>query len=183
MHDISMRYLFKNEIGATRLWDGLPDPEQRPDLYRETEACDRRCIRVRVVPVSNRWATAAALVLHSLDAHVEAERDGRNGASVTLGSICVGPLRIDPENGDTWIDGRPILLTPTQQQLLKILARRPNRTVPYQTIAALLWGFDDLSGRHTLRVHLNRLRGKLGPAADQLTTVLGIGVRLGPALA
>jgi DNA-binding response OmpR family regulator len=42
-----------------------------------------------------------------------------------------------------------------------------------------VWGMDYLGESRTIDAHIRRLRLKLGPAADLLETVVGVGYKLG----
>jgi two-component system phosphate regulon response regulator PhoB len=93
------------------------------------------------------------------------------------GPVAFGRLRFDSAAHRAWVDGAEIDLTPLELKLLATLYERRNRV---QTRAALLdkvWGISaDLTTR-TVDTHVRRLREKLGPAADYVETVRGVGYR------
>jgi DNA-binding response OmpR family regulator len=74
-------------------------------------------------------------------------------------------------------------LTPTEYHLLCALAERPGVVVARQELTKRVWGYDDRGVRHSLEVHVQRLRAKLGvggPQAPQLLTQRGFGYCLVP---
>lgn len=72
-----------------------------------------------------------------------------------------------------------IALTPTEFSLLEYLAERLDRAVRREQISDDVLGLEE-AHESTLQAHVSRLRRKLGPDADRLQTVWGIGYRLSP---
>ncbi len=94
--------------------------------------------------------------------------------SVRLGS-CV--LNLDAHRltrGD-----QVIALTPTEFAVLRYLAERPDRAVRREQITSEVLGMEE-AHETALQAHVSRLRRKLGPDAERLQTVWGIGYRLSP---
>ncbi len=82
------------------------------------------------------------------------------------GILSGGGLVIDFANRGVTLEGSPVKLTPTEWNLLYLLARNEGREVPHQVLMQRVWGiekFDDLSA---LKTGISRLRAKLGDAAD-----------------
>jgi uroporphyrinogen-III synthase len=67
-------------------------------------------------------------------------------------------------------------LTPRERALLEVLLVSRGAVVSKQVLSERAW--DDPAGDHTVEVTVNRLRGKLGPAADALETRNRRGYRL-----
>jgi uroporphyrinogen-III synthase len=67
-------------------------------------------------------------------------------------------------------------LTPRERALLEVLLGSRGAVVSKQALSERAW--DDRAGDHTVEVTVNRLRGKLGPAADALETRNRRGYRL-----
>jgi hypothetical protein len=80
-----------------------------------------------------------------------------------------GPPRLDPRTHAATQDGRPPPLTPTEFCLLHHLMLNGGAVVPTRTLMKRVWGFDDPSGKDSVRVAVHRLRGKLnaGPPVAQ----------------
>jgi two-component system phosphate regulon response regulator PhoB len=87
----------------------------------------------------------------------------------------LGRVEIDMEARRAWVDGAPCGLTPTEFRLLVHLTDRVGQAVLREDLAALVR--TDQPVACTLQSHVSRLRRKLGPAADQLETVWGLGYR------
>ncbi|MBN9622496.1 MAG: winged helix-turn-helix domain-containing protein [Actinobacteria bacterium] len=71
-------------------------------------------------------------------------------------------------------------LTHRELQLLVLLASRPDRIMPRETIYETIWGKTAYEGDRSVDVYVSRLRGKLGDAlsgAETIHTHPGIGYR------
>ena len=92
----------------------------------------------------------------------------------------LGPLRIDHDSHQVWVDEEPLELTALEQRLLSTLLLRQGQVLRREDLLDDVWG---LSGDEvTLRAvdaRIKALRRKLGSAADLLETVRGVGYRLG----
>ncbi len=88
-------------------------------------------------------------------------------------------LHIDPVSREARIDGRRVDLTPTEFELLRLIAAAGGRTVTRERIVGVLWGVRWTGDQHALDVHISKLRGKLREAGTLgVTTVHGVGYRL-----
>ena len=74
------------------------------------------------------------------------------------------------------LDGEVIHLTPTEFDLLALLAVRPGTVFSREQLLAEVWGWRDGSGQRTVDSHVRGLRRKLG--ADLVRTVHGVGYAL-----
>jgi DNA-binding response OmpR family regulator len=72
-----------------------------------------------------------------------------------------------------------IALTPTEYAILEYLAQRLDRPIRRGQISDAVLEVED-AHESALQAHVSRLRRKLGPDADRLQTVWGIGYRLSP---
>jgi two-component system, OmpR family, KDP operon response regulator KdpE len=83
----------------------------------------------------------------------------------------------------TRCDGSIPRLTPTEWQLLEILARNSGRLVSHQQLLREVWGPAHQTGSNYLRFHLAQLRRKLEPEPSRpryLVTEPGLGYRFKP---
>ena len=62
-------------------------------------------------------------------------------------------------------------------QLLRFLIRHADAVVSRELIAESVWGHRRPIHNRSLDVHIARLRSKLGAAAQQIETVVGVGYR------
>ncbi len=83
-------------------------------------------------------------------------------------------LSIDARTRRCTVDGEPVHLTPTEFDVLVLLAREPGAVLHRADIATELWGWDDSS--RTLDTHVKSLRTKIG--AHRIRTVHGVGYAL-----
>lgn len=95
--------------------------------------------------------------------------------------ISAGPLRLEPESGMAWFQGRPVTLSRREVDLLAHLANVDGRWVPPHMLNERLYGLGEEIGSNALNVHIHNIRRKLG--AEAIETVRGLGYRLGWRLA
>ncbi|WEV79688.1 response regulator transcription factor [Janibacter cremeus] len=83
-------------------------------------------------------------------------------------------LVLDARTRRCTVDGEPVHLTPTEFDVLVLLAREPGAVLHREHIATELWGWDDSS--RTLDTHVKSLRTKVGHT--RIRTVHGVGYAL-----
>ena len=88
----------------------------------------------------------------------------------------VGELELDPAARMVTVAGEPVHLTPTEFDLLQLLAARPGVVYTREQLLADVWGWRDGSGARTVDSHVRGLRRKLG--AGRVRTVHGVGYAL-----
>jgi DNA-binding response OmpR family regulator len=88
----------------------------------------------------------------------------------------LGALRIDPAARRVTVDGEAVHLTPTEFDLVLLLAARPGVVFTREQLLADVWGWRDGSGHRTVDSHVRGLRRKLGPRV--IRTVHGVGYSL-----
>jgi DNA-binding response OmpR family regulator len=91
-------------------------------------------------------------------------------------ALALGPLEIDPAGRRVRLDGDEVHLTPTEFDLLALLAGRPGAVFSRDQLLAEVWGWRDGSGQRTVDSHVRGLRRKLG--SDLVRTVHGVGYAL-----
>jgi two-component system KDP operon response regulator KdpE len=96
-------------------------------------------------------------------------------------TIVLGGLEIDLPAHRVSLDGRPLRLTPTEFNLLALLARNHGRPVTSRELLRQVWGEDRASDVGLLRAHVANLRHKLEQgrrgAQAMVRTEPGIGYR------
>jgi DNA-binding response OmpR family regulator len=92
--------------------------------------------------------------------------------------VAVGALALDPERRRVEVDGEEVHLTPTEFDLLSLLAARPGVVFTRDQLLADVWGWRDGAGHRTVDSHIRGLRRKLG--ATWVRTVHGVGYALEP---
>ncbi len=91
-------------------------------------------------------------------------------------AIRVGALELDHATRRVEVSGEPVHLTPTEFDLLALLAARPGVVYTREQLLADVWGWRDGSGHRTVDSHVRGLRRKLG--AGLVRTVHGVGYAL-----
>lgn len=93
-------------------------------------------------------------------------------------TVILGILEIDSKQRVITVNNKNVELSPREYDLLEYLLRYKNEPVDRLTLLSHVWGgsIDELS--NTVDVHIRYLRKKLGPAADYIKTVKGIGYSL-----
>ena len=93
--------------------------------------------------------------------------------------LSVGPITLDAARHAVSLDGRPLLLTPKEFDLLQALLEAAGRVLSREFLLNRVWGYaraDEIESR-TVDVHVRRLRAKLGDAGNRIATVKSVGYR------
>ena len=77
------------------------------------------------------------------------------------------------------VQGHEIALTPTEFDLLALLAQAPDRVFTREVLMNKVWGYDYLGDGHTIDVHISALRKKIeiDPEQRYIKTVWRVGYR------
>jgi two-component system alkaline phosphatase synthesis response regulator PhoP len=86
-------------------------------------------------------------------------------------------LTVDFDAVVVTVDGQPARLTRREFELLRYLIHNKNRVVSRDRLLDRVWGYDRAVETRSVDVHIGRLRNKLGVAACQVETVVGLGYR------
>jgi len=92
--------------------------------------------------------------------------------------ITIGNLTIDFELLEVWRSGEKLHLTPSEFNLLAVLARHPGQILTYDQLMDHVYDRGENRNRHTLFVHVSRLRKKIESDPDEpalLRTKWGVG--------
>lgn len=104
----------------------------------------------------------------------------RQGQAKTEPVFETGDLRIDYAHRLVSVAGREVQLTPTEYDILRVLATNAEKVLTHHHLLKLVWGehYDDM---HLLRVNISNLRHKIEPDPTRPTyihTEPGVGYRL-----
>lgn len=88
-----------------------------------------------------------------------------------------GPIVVDLDAMHVEVDGEPVTLTPTEFRLLVTLLERRGRVQSRQQLLEAAWDIHVRIETRTVDMHVQRLRGKLGPGGEMIETVRGFGYR------
>ena len=91
--------------------------------------------------------------------------------------LAIKDITIDLENRIVSKSGVEVALKPLEFDLLALLAKYKNRTIPRERLLNEIWGVDYFGGTRTVDVHIANLRKKLG-LHEALKSASKIGYRL-----
>jgi DNA-binding response OmpR family regulator len=75
-----------------------------------------------------------------------------------------GPLRIDPQRRQAWVGNNELVLTPTEHELLVVLAREPGRLFARLDLLSAVFDSTHPGYARNVDCHVARLRRKLAAA-------------------
>ncbi|MFJ5303617.1 response regulator transcription factor [Streptomyces sp. NPDC088350] len=93
----------------------------------------------------------------------------------------IGAIAIDPVRRTVALDGREVVCTPGEFEILAAMAAEPERVFTRRQLLALTRGFDRYITERTIDVHVLNLRKKIEAVPRQpayLQTVYGVGYKL-----
>ena len=102
----------------------------------------------------------------------------RSGTAAPPVQLTFGRLVIDVRAREVQVDGQPAALTAREFDLLAFLAAHPRQVFTAEQLLDRFWG--NVGDRHTVTVHIGRIREKIEPDPRQpryLITVWGVGYR------
>lgn len=91
----------------------------------------------------------------------------------------LGNLRINPNDRHISVQGREVMLTPKEYELLLLLASQPQRTFTRQELLDRVWGCDYVGGARAVDDLVKRLRKKMRESGSDrnVRTIWGYGYR------
>jgi DNA-binding response OmpR family regulator len=90
-----------------------------------------------------------------------------------------GPIALDSASRRVTVDGREIVLTATEFDLLECLLRNAGRVMTRAQLKEQVWDFDFDAQTKVVDLYVHYLRKKLGAAGDVIQTVRGVGYSVG----
>ena len=89
-----------------------------------------------------------------------------------------GILSLDLQRHEVSVKGRNVDLTSTEFRILQMLASKKGWVFSRDKILDYLWGNEKTVVDRTVDVHIKHLREKLGPAANLIKNIRGVGYKL-----
>ena len=104
----------------------------------------------------------------------------RKGTRPTDSVLAHGPLRLDPDARQIFVNGTEVRLTPTEYAVLKLLMSNPARVMTKSLLLERLSEDTPDCTEGSLKMHVSNLRKKLRDAGadDPIEAVWGIGFKL-----
>jgi len=96
-------------------------------------------------------------------------------------TVQIDSLHVDFSTRQVRLSGNEVALTPTEYDLLRVLARHTGKVLTHRQLLRLVWGPAYEGELHLLRVNISNLRQKIEPDPTRphyLLTEPGIGYRL-----
>ena len=87
-------------------------------------------------------------------------------------------LCLDPQQRTVTADGRRVVLTYKEFELLQLFLSHPGKAFTRDQLLELVWGNEFYGETRTVDVHIRTLRQKLGSYGDCIETVRNVGYRL-----
>ena len=109
--------------------------------------------------------------LAELGARLRAATRSRNGSTPEEQLVQVNELTVDLASTEVCVSGERIALTPTEYDLLRVLARNAGRVVTHKQLLKEVWGITHHEDAHVVRVTVSNLRAKLGDDAGHQAIV------------
>jgi len=91
--------------------------------------------------------------------------------------VTIGPLTVDFTARRVLVDGKELDLSPKEYELLFYMVRNRGIALSREKLISDVWGYDFFGDDRTLDTHIKLLRRQLGPCADKITTLRGVGYR------
>ncbi len=96
------------------------------------------------------------------------------GTQSTKNALQIGGITLDNSEKSVTVDGEPVLLTPTEYEILHLLLQHPGKVFSPGEIYKAVWKDDPFGAESTVAVHIRHLREKLeiDPAAPRYIKVV-----------
>lgn len=101
----------------------------------------------------------------------------RRTMSALSATIELGGVKIDKTAHSVFVMGEEIYMSVKEFDLLTYLAENHRRTLSREKILDNVWNYDYFGDARTIDTHITKLRKKLGPCGNYLSTVRGIGYK------
>ncbi len=93
------------------------------------------------------------------------------------GRRTVGPITIDVERHEAYLNAKPLALTLAEYRLLSTLISRPGRVFTREQLLEKITGGEVYVIDRNVDVHIRAIRKKLGDEAEFIITVRGVGYK------
>ena len=105
-------------------------------------------------------------------------RKGSNESVNNKKRIQIAGVVLDETLHELRVDGELVILTATEFRLLKLLILRKNRVQTRENLLVNVWNYDTDIETRTVDTHVRRVREKLGPYANMIETIRGVGYKV-----
>ncbi|MDD3362462.1 MAG: response regulator transcription factor [Hespellia sp.] len=102
----------------------------------------------------------------------------RTGVPVSKDVLSAGSVEVDTKKHQVMVDGREVILTLKEFDLLELLLRNKNSVLSRDQLLTNIWGYDFGGETRTVDVHIRTLRQKLAAKEEIIETIRGVGYRI-----
>ncbi|MBQ6721885.1 MAG: response regulator transcription factor [Clostridia bacterium] len=95
----------------------------------------------------------------------------------TEDTVAIDGLTVNFTARRVTVDGQELDLSPKEYDLLFYMVRNRGIALTREKLISEVWGYDFFGDDRTLDTHIKLLRKQLGPCADKITTLRGVGYR------
>jgi DNA-binding response OmpR family regulator len=163
-------------VEVCRILRSRPDTKQLPIVVVSARTSEDE--RVRCLELGADDYITKPFSLRELSARIRAALRRAMPAPAAEGHVYSGArMTADFEAMAVSVAGTPVRLTRREFELLRYLVSNKNRVVSRDRLLERVWGYDCVIETRSVDVHVGRLRQKLGAAAVQIETVVGLGYR------
>lgn len=95
--------------------------------------------------------------------------------------VACGDLTIDLAQRHVIVNGKEVKLTPTEYEIMKVLAQHVGKVITHRQLFTAVWGNNYYDDNHYIRVYINQLRRKIEENPNRpkhIITESGVGYRL-----
>ena len=100
--------------------------------------------------------------------------------SAEVRQLALGPVRVNSDTHEVWVDEQPAKLTLTEFRLLTSLIQAGGKVLSRAALMNKAIGPGITVTERTIDVHMTAIRKRLGPHAGMIKTVRGVGYRMTP---
>lgn len=86
-------------------------------------------------------------------------------------------VEVDFRGRSVSVDGKTVVLTPKEYDLLFFLVRNPNTAFSREQLLSQVWGYDFYGDNRTIDAHIKMLRSNLGKYRKHIVTLRGMGYK------
>lgn len=87
-------------------------------------------------------------------------------------------LKVDEDNRRVFEEGKEIILTPKEYDLMMFFIKNKNRVYSREDLIIKVWGYDFYGGTRTVDTHIKKLREKIELFKENLKTIWRVGYSL-----
>lgn len=96
-----------------------------------------------------------------------------------INELVIENIVLNADKHTVFVDGRALSLTFKEFELLNYLMANAGIVLSRDRILEKVWGFDYSGESRTVDMHIKTLRQKLGEAGSAITTIRGVGYKIG----